>query len=88
MTPFTAAMRRPQILRNALKVSLVVGTLLNLINQGERLLAGDGLLWGYAFMNYLVPFCVAAYSGVRALQVRNGEVSDATDGEKIHVRQP
>ena len=86
MNPFLAAMCRPQILRNALKVSLVVGTLLNLINQGERLFAGDGLLWGYVLMNYLVPFCVATYSGARALQGQSYQT--LPQGEKSHVRQP
>lgn len=68
MNPFLAAMCRRQILRNALKVSLVVGTLLNLINQGERLFAGDALSWGHVFLNFLVPFCVSAYSGAKAAQ--------------------
>lgn len=70
MRPFLVTMCRPRILGDALKVSLLVGTLLNLINQGERLIAGDGLLWDHVFMNYLVPFCVAAYSGARALQAQ------------------
>ena len=47
---------------NGVGVSLVVGTLLNLINQGEYLLAGQGLMAGHALLNYLVPFCVACYS--------------------------
>lgn len=72
MNPFVSLMCRPAILRNAVKVSLVVGTLLNLINQGERIWAGSEPLWGHLFLNYLVPFCVATYSGARALNGQRG----------------
>lgn len=56
----------PGILRNAAKVSLFVGTLLNLFNQGPQILAGQGIQVGRALLNHLVPFCVAVYSGVKA----------------------
>ncbi|MEM7016866.1 MAG: nitrate/nitrite transporter NrtS, partial [Pseudomonadota bacterium] len=48
---------------------LVVGTVLNLINQGDVILMGqwDGIHWGKLLLTYLVPFCVSVYS---ALQVR------------------
>lgn len=55
----------PHIARNALKVSLVVGTILNVINQGEPLLAGLTISWWHVGMNYLVPFCVSTYSAVK-----------------------
>ena len=67
---FFLAMATPKIVGNGIKVSLVVGTMLNLINQGEDLLSGQGLMIGHAFLNYLVPFCVACYSGARALPLR------------------
>lgn len=57
----------PGILRNAAKVSLMVGTVLNLVNQGPQLLAGQGVQASRALLNFLVPFCVAAYSGARAM---------------------
>ena len=66
---FFRAMASPKIAGNATKVSLVVGTMLNLINQGEYLLAGHGLMIGHVLLNYLVPFCVACYSGARALPI-------------------
>ena len=53
------------ILSNSIKIALVVGTILNAINQGERVLAGSGILWGSLFLNYLVPFCVSCYSASR-----------------------
>lgn len=48
---------------NGLKVSAVIGTLLNMVNQGPALLAGHDVNWiGLAF-NYVIPFCVSVYSG-------------------------
>jgi hypothetical protein len=49
----------------AIKVSVVVGTILNLINQGGRLLDGLPLSWLHVGLNYLVPYCVASYSAAR-----------------------
>lgn len=47
--------------RRAVIVSVVVGTLLTLINQGDVLIAAriDVLK---AVLTYLVPFCVSVYS--------------------------
>lgn len=52
----------------ALKIALVVGTLLNAINQGDQMLAGR-ISWWHFVLNYVVPFCVATYSGTRALSL-------------------
>lgn len=54
-----------RIVRNALQVSAVVGTLLNIINQGGALWAGDAVSWPHIALNYLVPYCVASYSAAR-----------------------
>lgn len=60
-------MRRKMVVLTALKVSLVVGTLLNLINQGDKLLGG-GQPFNYfqMLLNFVVPFCVSSYSAARA----------------------
>jgi hypothetical protein len=56
---------QPGIARAALKVSLVVGTLLNIINNGEHFWAGHSVsLWRVA-LNFVVPFCVSSYSAAR-----------------------
>jgi len=47
----------------AIKVSLIVGTLLNLINQFDVLLGEQEWRWGMAVLNYLVPYLVSSYSG-------------------------
>jgi hypothetical protein len=58
---------------NALRIALVVGTVLNLINQGEAVLSGDGISWFHLVLNYLVPYCVASYSAARNELVRRGD---------------
>ena len=50
---------------SSLPIALVVGTLLNLINQGGDLLHGDKISWFHLVMNYLVPYCVASYSAAK-----------------------
>lgn len=60
----SAARSRP-IVVGAIKVSLVVGSILNLINQGGRLLDGLPLSPWQMLLNYLVPYCVSSYSAAR-----------------------
>lgn len=68
--------RRPAVLAGAFRVSLVVGTVLNLINQGPRVIDGELPSWLHLVLNYAVPFCVATYSAARSLQ-RAGESGTA-----------
>ena len=48
----------------SLRVAVVVGTLLNLINQGDALLGPGEVVWSKALLTYLVPYCVATYGAV------------------------
>lgn len=50
--------------RRALLVALVVGTILNFINQGDALIGAAKLNWGKMFLTYLVPYCVCTYGAV------------------------
>lgn len=59
-----AACCSPVVL-TALKVALVVGTLLNLINQGEALLVGAAISWPRVLLNYAVPYLVSTYSAAQ-----------------------
>src|SRR3954462_11304795 len=55
-------------LRRSLVVALVVGTALNLINQGPELLSGEWpVLWKLA-LTYVVPFLVASYGSYAAFK--------------------
>ena len=46
----------------AIKVALIVGTLLNIVNQGARLFDDQPLNLLQLALNYFVPFCVSSYS--------------------------
>lgn len=50
--------------RRSFNVALIVGTILNLINQGDALL-GDGEVSIIKLaLTFLVPYCVATYGAV------------------------
>ncbi len=58
-------MLRPRIVRGALKVSLVVGAVLNVVNNGEQLWTHHSVnLWQVA-MNFVAPYCVSSCSAAR-----------------------
>ncbi len=50
--------------RRSLAVAAIVGTILNLINQGDALLAAQSLNIPKLLLTYLVPYCVATYGAV------------------------
>lgn len=52
--------------RRALNVALVVGTILNFINQGDALLTGGKLDWAKLLLTYTVPYCVCTYGAISA----------------------
>ena len=57
------------VIRNSLIVGAIVGTILNMINQGEYI-AGDGPVnWFKLGLTYCVPFCVATYGAFAAARV-------------------
>jgi hypothetical protein len=43
---------------------LIVGTILNLINQGDALFSGGHLNLTKIILTYAVPYCVATYGAV------------------------
>jgi hypothetical protein len=45
-------------------VALIVGAILNLINQGEALFGGDRLNFTKLILTFAVPYCVATYGAV------------------------
>lgn len=67
---------RPNIMRNAL-VALVVGSILNAINQGDTLWLGEALNWGKFILNYCVPFLVASLGSYNSLRLT--ATQEATD---------
>jgi len=60
------ALRHPALLRRSLTASVVVGTALTLLNQGDTLLSGqwnNALYWKIP-LTYCVPFIVATYGAL------------------------
>lgn len=66
-------MLRKETAFTAIKVSIAVGTCLNIINQGPILFYGGDFSFLKAAMNYTVPFLVSSYSGAKARQQAVGE---------------
>ena len=65
MRDWRARLSRDLVWR-AVKISLVVGSILNLINQGEVLWATAELSIPHVLLNYLVPFAVSSFSAMQA----------------------
>ena len=66
-TFFQAATERRTVIVSA-KVALVVGTILALINYGDRIFVSCDMRavdWVKLAVTYLVPYCVATYGAAR-----------------------
>lgn len=63
--------------RRSLWVAVIVGTILNLINQGDALIGGAKLNIAKLLLTYAVPYCVATYGAVsfRLKMMRQAELS-------------
>lgn len=64
---------RPDIFRRSLKVAAVVGTLLALINHGDKLvqLTVDSEALIKILLTYLVPFAVSTWASVQTARAAN-----------------
>lgn len=58
--------QRKNILARSFKVALVVGTVLNGINQFDGIVGTASFSVFKAVLTYCVPFCVATYGAVTA----------------------
>jgi type III secretory pathway component EscS len=60
--------------QRSLWVAVVVGTILNLINQGDTLLSGQHLDFTKITLTYVVPYLVSTYGAVSfRLHVAQGD---------------
>lgn len=75
MPTMTRLMFSASIARPALTVAACVGTVLNIINNGEHLLAGRAIDPWHVVLNYLVPYCVSSYSAARNEATRSKETA-------------
>ena len=67
MTRMLQLALRSDILKRSAVVGVVVGTILNVINQGDALLGAQPFEVTKCILTYIVPYCVATYGGVGAL---------------------
>lgn len=72
--------RDPAAMRRTIVVALVVGTLLTLVNQGDRLADGDlgPVVAARVAANYLIPWCVSSVGYISAR--RAGDVTTRPPG--------
>ena len=61
----------------ASKVALVVGTILNLINQGDTLFGLRPVVWWKLVLTYCVPYLVCTY-GIVSSRLRHEALSRAS----------
>ena len=58
------ALYRADVHRRGVVIAVIVGTILNFINQGPNVMAGEPLVWAKLLLTYLVPYLVSVYSAV------------------------
>ena len=76
LTHILRCCRADGVPRRSLIVAAVVGSVLNLINQGDALLAGAPVNLVKLLLTYVVPYCVATYGAVSfrlAAEARAGQ---------------
>jgi hypothetical protein len=54
--------------RRSLLVAVLIGTLLNGINQGPEIINGHWPVWWKLILTYFVPFAVASYGSYAAFR--------------------
>jgi len=85
------------VAKRALSVAIVIGSLLNIINQGEALIHLDiaGVDFVKFFLTYLVPYGVASYTAVAlklefhlgTKSIANADLECRICKKKIHVKE-
>ena len=63
--------------KRALKVALLVGSILAVINHGDALITGSATatVWVKIVLTFVVPYCVATFASVQAIRQRSGGLS-------------
>ncbi len=66
------------VAKRSLLVMVIIGSVLNLINQGDLLLSSGPINWWKVILTYCVPFCVAtfgAYCGICASKAKGNHIN-------------
>ena len=75
------------VVTTALKIGIVVGTILNLINQGHVFTSPDAfekLAYGKLLLTYCVPYLVSTYSSVATLYQFRKEHTDTPEHSRTN----
>ena len=67
--------------RRSLIVALIVGAILNLINQGDALFGGGRVNFTKLILTFAVPYCVATYGAV-SFRLRVSPGTESEDGPR------
>ena len=69
---------RKSVIRRAVKIALIVGCLLALINHGDRIIFQDmkSVDWVKILLTFCVPYCVSTVSSVLAIK-REMEINES-----------
>ena len=70
-----ATATRPDIVRRSVNVGLTVGTILAIINHGDRIIAMNiDLVSGCKIiLTYLVPYCVSTWASVQTARAHTAQ---------------
>jgi len=71
--------------RRSFYVAIVVGTVLNLINQGDAMLGVGPINWLKIALTYLVPYAVCTYGAVSS-QLRSRKSGALKDSYNVSHR--
>ncbi len=77
MKAWLAVARRGDVVRRSLRVALLVGTILVVINHGDRLLSGTAAPadWVKMGLTYVVPYGVSTWASVSAIRGTAGNAN-------------
>ena len=70
MRAWLAIAFQESVYKRALKMTVVVGSILAFINHGDSLISGDMTTaeWIKVALTFLVPYCVSTFASVQAIR--------------------
>ncbi len=76
------------LVKRSLNTSLVVGSILNLINQGQVIWGDADIVWGSLLLTYLVPYFVSTYSGALSVLHQQQHALDIPTQDLVEAEKP
>lgn len=76
------------LVKRSLNTALLIGSVLNLINQGQVIWGDAEIVWGSLLLTYLVPYCVSTYSGTLSILHQRKDANSQLSQEQEFVDNP